>query len=118
VSRESTISEEEREAALAARVHGFTLSEVAQVLGLSIEGTRKLLEREARAQVDLLHARLVAVGSIELTLPFVGGEQLEDGLAHIRWVVHELRLRGLEFSVYISARGDDLVVGLTHQEAQ
>ena len=114
MARESPIPEQEREGALAARLRGATNREVAEELGLSVEGARKLLLAEARRQVDLLQARLEVGEVFEMAIPAVGGGQFEDGLAHIQWVVSELRARGVQVKVLIGVRAAEIVVALTN----
>ena len=109
------VTPEEAQQALDSRLAGATLREVAVELGFSVEGARRVVEREGRRRVDALHTQLVLMGAVELTIPVDGGPELELALAHLRWVVAELRQRGVTVRVYVRAGLDGISIGL--QEA-
>jgi hypothetical protein len=110
---QSIVTPEESRDAFDARLAGATLREIAERLGFSVEGARKLLEREAERQVALLHDELLMAGRLELAIP-AGGDQLEPALAHARWVVGQLRQRGLAVRVYVRAGLGVIALGLEH----
>jgi hypothetical protein len=61
--------------------------------------------------VALLHDELVMAGALELPLP-TEGDRLEPALAHVRWIVGELRQRGVAVRVYVRAGLGGLAIGL------
>jgi hypothetical protein len=114
VAPSPTLDFEQRREALDARLCGATLQEVAADTGLSVEGTRKMLAREAERQVDALHCRLLASQAVELVLPADGGPELESVLAHLRFVVGQLGARGFPVRPYVVARPTGVAIGLEH----
>jgi predicted transcriptional regulator len=112
---QSTVALEESRGAFEARLAGSTLREIADDLGLSVEGTRKLLAREAQCQVALLHAKLLEAGAVDLPIP--AGDQLEAALRHVHWAVAELAALGVSVRPYVVARGGVMAIGLEEHHA-
>ena len=110
----SSVSPEQRRQAFDARLGGSTLREIAGQVGFSVEGARRLVEREAERQLVALHSALLLNGSVELVIP---ADQLQAVLAHAQWAVRELRSRGVRTRLFVVARGDGLVLGLEEDHA-
>lgn len=85
------------------RLRGATYEDVGRALGLTHEGARQAVLREQRRYLDELETTLLLNLKTGDSLVFV--VSLDDPAAfdfsveHLRWVVSELRDRGLDLSI-------------------
>ena len=108
---QSSVSPEESREAFDARLAGAQ-REIVDELGFSVEGARKLVDREAQRQIAELEAVLRLDGAVELEIP--SGDRLERALARARWAAGQLTLRGVDVCPYVISRGGGIAIGLEH----
>jgi hypothetical protein len=101
---------------LAERLRGRTFAELADRTGLTGEGARFVVAREARRQIDRIELDLLVATKTDEVVAFVvpdhGGENFDLALEYVRWVVAELTKREIKVAVHYRPTYNGVVVAL------
>ena len=99
------------------RIAGGTLREVGEKHGgLTPEGVRVVVAREARRQIDALELRLLAnrkTDDVELfVVPGHAGPEFDLAIDYFQWCLRQLAERGVDVEVHYRPVEDGIAFGL------
>jgi Sigma-70, region 4 len=106
--------EERQQQAIDGRLHGATYAEIGEVLGISGEAARRLVQRAWTKVIDALEMELMVArktGDV-LALPIPFGEAFEFEIERARLTVEKLRERGVQVEVGYAPKPDGLVLSI------